>query len=85
MNSDPLIKALIAAMMMLEESGTDEVNPDTAVQALENMGYELMKLTGDDRDEFLRSIHRLASTASDPHDAEFIRKLPFAIGMSEDL
>lgn len=83
MKSEPLIKAIIAAMMLLEESGPDEVDPDTAVRGLESIGYELLQLTGSDRSEFLELVERMASESADSHASEFLRSLPFSIGMTE--
>jgi len=83
-NPEPLVNAVIAAMMLLEECGPDEIDPDTAVRGLENMGHELLKLTGDDRTEFLALLERMAEAADDPRTERFIRSIPFSIGMSED-
>jgi hypothetical protein len=83
MNAEPLIRAIVAAMMLLEESEPDEVDPDTAVRGLESMGYELLKLTQAERLEFMQLLDRVASVESDPHSAEFIRRVPFSIGMTE--
>ncbi|WP_162952041.1 hypothetical protein [Streptomyces griseorubiginosus] len=83
MNEEPLIKAVVAAMLLLEQCGPDEVDPDTAVRGLENIGYELLKFTEVERVEFMNLIERVASSESDPHVAEFTRNVPFAIGMVE--
>jgi hypothetical protein len=84
MNPEPLVRAIVAAMMLMEECGPDEIDPDTAVRGLENMGYEILQLSGDDRGEFLELIERMAQS-SDSHTAEFIRAIPFSIGMVDDL
>src|SRR5215470_17294383 len=49
MDNEPLLKAIIVAMMFLEHSGPDEVDPDSAVKCLENMSYELLQHAGPDR------------------------------------
>jgi hypothetical protein len=82
MNTEPLVGAIITAMMLLEESEPEQVDPDTAVRGLEHMGAELMRLTGDDRTEFLTLLERLADEAGDEHTARFIRAIPFSIGMT---
>ena len=82
MNNEPLVRAIAAAMMFLEESGPDEVDPDSAVRTMETMGYELLRLVGSDRAEFLDLVERVA-TDGDPRDAAFIRGIPRAIGMVE--
>jgi hypothetical protein len=61
MDSEPLLKGIIAAMMFLEHSGPDEVAPDSAVKCLENMSHELLQLAGADRKEFLELVERMLS------------------------
>ena len=53
MNPEPLVKAIVLVMLLMEDSGPEEIDPDTAVRGLENMAYELLQLTGNDRAEFL--------------------------------
>ena len=83
MNAEPLVGAIISAMMLLEESDSDQVDPDTAVRGLEHMAAELLRLTGADRSEFLAVLEHLAEATEDAHAARFIRALPFSIGMTE--
>ncbi|MGW4942989.1 hypothetical protein ACWEOZ_15550 [Actinoplanes sp. NPDC004185] len=83
MNCEPLVKAIAAAMMFLEESGDDEVDPDSAERALENMSHALLQYAGPDREDFLRLIERIADGTPDEHDARFIRDIPRMIGMVE--
>jgi hypothetical protein len=80
MNPEPLVRAIVAAMMLMEECGPEEIDPDTAVRGLENMGHEILQLSGDDRAEFLDLIERMAQ-CSDEHTATYIRAIPFSIGM----
>jgi hypothetical protein len=84
MKPEPLVRAIVAAMMLLEECGPDEVDPDTAVRGLENMGYELLKFSGVERSEFIELLEQMASSEADAHTAEFIRNIPFAVGMVEN-
>lgn len=84
MDPEPLVRAVVAAMMLLEESADDEIDPDTAVRGMENIAYELMKIPESSRREFLDLLNRTADSESDSHAAEFIRKIPFAIGMVDD-
>ncbi|MEU8607341.1 hypothetical protein AB0C29_05000 [Actinoplanes sp. NPDC048791] len=83
MNCEPLVNAIAAAMMFLEESGDDEVDPDSAVRALENMSHALLQYAGPDREDFLELIERVADGTADEHDARFIRDIPRMIGMVE--
>ena len=83
MDSEPLLKAIIAAMMFLEHSGPDEVDPDSAVKCLENMSYELLQLAGSDRKEFLELIERVANQMPEERQRGFIRDIPRMTGMVE--
>ena len=83
MDNEPLLKAIVAAMVFLEASGPDEVDPDSAVRCLENMSYELLRLAGADRIEFIALIERVAQHETDERYARFIREIPRMIGMVE--
>ena len=83
MDSEPLLKAIIAAMMFLEHSGPDEVDPDSAVKCLENMSYELLQLAGSDRKEFLELIETVANQMPEERQRGFIRDIPRMTGMVE--
>ena len=83
MDSEPLLKAIIAAMMFLEHSGPDEVDPGSAVKCLENMSYELLQLAGSDRKEFLELIERVANQMPEECQRGFIRDIPRMTGMVE--
>jgi hypothetical protein len=82
MNPEPLIKAIISAMLLMEQRGSEEIDPDTAVRGLENIAYELLKLTGTDRAEFLTALERVAESTPDKLEAGYVRSIPFRIGMS---
>lgn len=81
MNAEPLVKAIISAMLLLEHCGPDEVDPDTAARGLENMAYELLRLTDGHRREFVDVLGKIASETEYAPEAEFIRSIPFMIGM----
>ncbi len=84
MDAKPVVKAVIAAMLLLEHSEPDEVDPDTAVRGLENIAFELLQLREDDRREFTDMLNRIASGTEHAPTAEFIRAIPFAIGMARE-
>lgn len=81
MNSDALVKAIAAALMLLENSGEDEIDPDTAIKGLESISHELHVLSGRERAEFMDAIERIAQAEADVRQAEFIRDIPRMIGM----
>lgn len=83
MRQDPLVKTIVAALMLLEDSGDDEINPDTAVRGMENIAHELLALTDDERAEFIYLVEELASAETDERYAAFTRRVPQMIGMVE--
>ena len=70
------------AMMFLEQSAQDEIDPDTAARGLESIGHELLQMSGSDRSEFLALLEGIAASAADEPTARFIRSIPFSLGMS---
>lgn len=85
MNVDPLIRALAGAMILLEEADDAELDQHLAVRGLENIGYELMQVGQEDRAEFLEAIRRVAASEGNPRAADYIRGIPFKIGMTVEL
>jgi hypothetical protein len=83
MDNEPLLKAIVAAMVFLEASTPDEVDPDSAVRCMENMSHELLQLAGADRREFIKLVERVAEHEADERYAQFIREMPRMIGMVE--
>lgn len=62
MNTEPLIKAVVAAILLLENSGSEEIDPDTAAQGLEAIGHELLQLSNEDRSYFVNAIDEICFT-----------------------
>ncbi|MGD0066930.1 MAG: hypothetical protein ABSB76_26225 [Streptosporangiaceae bacterium] len=84
MNPEPLVKAIISAMLLLEHGGSEQINPDTALRGLEDIAYQLLQLTENDRAELLTVLERVADATPDKPTARFIRSIPFSTGMSAD-
>ena len=63
-----MVRAIAAAMMFLEESGPDEVDPDAAVRGMENISHELLEFGNSDRVEFIELIERVSAAESNDHD-----------------
>ena len=83
MNDDlPLIHALIDAFLLLESSGPDEVNADTAVRGLENMSSSLLALDQPDQLALRAKFEQIAENAQDQTYRDFVRALPDMIGLS---
>lgn len=81
-NDLPVIEALISAFLLLEHSGPDEVNPDTAVRAMENMAWNLLNLSEDDQRLLRVKLEKIAAEAEDSGYREFVRGLPDMIGLA---
>lgn len=84
MDVRPLVKAIAAAMMLLEHSPDDELDPDLAVRGLEWIAHELLQLAEGDRAEFRRLIESVAEQEPDEPTATFIRTIPFSLGLTEE-
>lgn len=81
MNTEPLIKAVVAAILLLENSGSEEIDPDTAAQGLEAIGHELLQLSSEDRSYFVNAIDEIASQEDNPAASQSIKSIPFKMGM----
>ncbi|GAA5022353.1 hypothetical protein [Kitasatospora paranensis] len=81
MNPEPLLRAVVSAMMLLEDCGPGAIDPDTVTRGLDHLGHDLLDLTGTDRNDFLALVDRMAATENDRRTAQVIRELPLAIGM----
>ncbi len=83
MNDDlPLINALIDAFLLLESSGPDEVNPDTAVRGMENMASSLLTLEQSDQLALREKLKQIAESAQDQSYRDFVSGLPDMIGLA---
>jgi len=75
-NQQPLLRALIDAILLLECCGDDEIDPHTAVRGLENIAASLKALDADDRRELASGLERIAATETDDAYRTFIRRIP---------
>jgi hypothetical protein len=80
MNDEPLVRAVVAAMMLLENSSDSDLNPDVAVSGMESMVSELSMIEGQDREEFLRTLETIQEAEGGSAVGKFVRSLPFMIG-----
>ena len=79
MDNEPLVRAVIAALMLLEHSGDEEINPDVAVRGMENIGHELETMTDADRADFRRILDEIAGGSEDVNYANFVRAIPLML------
>jgi hypothetical protein len=60
MNTFPLIRAVVEAIVFLDTSGEEVVDPDSAVSQLELIATSLKELSVDERKDFLKSVRDMA-------------------------
>lgn len=78
----PLVYALIDAFLLLESSGPDEVNPDTAVRGMENMASSLLALERSDQLALRTKLEQIAESAREVTYRDFVLSLPDMIGLA---
>lgn len=81
MNGQPLIDALIDALLYLELSDDSTVDADAAVETIEAMAADLQQLTPEDRSLFVQYIATKADDASSSEQSNFIRQIPSMLGL----
>lgn len=84
---DPLVPALTGLLVdvvwWLESCGDEEVDPDSAVKMMENVGWALVQLPPAQRQRLLQVLTDLTEAEQDPARRQFLESFPVAIGMSE--
>lgn len=78
----PLIQGLVDAYLFLESSGSDEVDPDSAVRCMENISSSLLQLRQSDQLALRSHLATIADEATDSAYREFVRALPDMIGLA---
>lgn len=78
----PLVCALIDAFLLLELSGPDEVNSDTAVRGMENMASSLLALDRYDQLALRAKLEQIAENSQEQAYRDFVRGLPDMIGLA---
>lgn len=81
MNSEPLVRGILAALLLLENSNESEINPDVAVAGMEAISHELQQMAPSDAEEFIALVGRIVEGEVDPAYREFYRSVPFALGI----
>lgn len=79
MDSTPLVRAVVEALMFLEHAADDEIDPDAAVRGIEVISHELDALSDVDRAEFRLVLERIAETSGDSGGAQRAREVPFML------
>ena len=79
----PLVHGLIDAFLFLESSGTNEVNPDSAVRCMENISSSILALVQADQLALRYHLEKIADEAQEPIYKDFVRRLPDMIGLAK--
>lgn len=75
-----LLKALLSVVAMLEDAAKFGMDSHSAVNALENIGFELDQMGALERQEFAEILERIAASA-DPAQREWVRNVPRNLGI----
>ena len=77
----------IETLAFLELSDDDTINPDAAVEQMEQIVSILNHLTANEKTEFINFVQKFADSAKTSGAPEkriqFFRSLPYAIGLVE--
>lgn len=83
-NCIPLIEGMIDAFLFLELSGSDEVNPDSAVRCMEGISSSVLRLQQSDQIALRQHLASIADEATDSAYRDFVRALPDMIGLAAE-
>lgn len=75
-----LVKAIVDATIFFEFSDESVINPDVAIQAMEQMAAELQLMDEGARSAFCSQLKIVATSYSDDK-ADFISELPESLGL----
>jgi hypothetical protein len=78
----PLCLAIIDALLLLERSSPEEIEPDIAVRGMENISSSLLLLDEDDQRSLRLDFQRIADEAEDDSYAAFARSVPGMVGLA---
>lgn len=83
-----LCEAIIYAACFLELSDDSTVDPHAAVKALEDIGSSLLSATDEEKGAFIDACKeealRLRGKPGYTDTAEFVRSLPYAVGLTSE-
>lgn len=77
----PLLRAILAAFLALEGGSDDDIDPDWAVKAMENISWELLQLGDVDQVALRDDFMALASERDEPWWRAFVRAFPDSINL----
>lgn len=75
-----LLKALLSVVATLEDAAKFGMDSHSAVNALENVGFELDQMNEAERRDFAEILERVAGSV-DPAQREWVRSVPRNLGI----
>lgn len=76
-----LVKAVADIAIFLEFTNEKLLDPDTSVEALEQLAMELQLMDDEDRVNLAQQLRQISGTYADKHKAQFIENLPESLGL----
>ncbi|KAB0550077.1 hypothetical protein F7R01_02355 [Pseudomonas argentinensis] len=78
-----VVQAIVEVALLLEFSGEEAINPDAAVQALEQLASALQMADSETKSSLCSQFEKIAMEYSD-EQAEFVAGLGEALGLIEE-
>ena len=82
-NTTALTRAIVEALVLLEDSSVDEIDPDLAIRGMENITAHLVELSEPDQRALREELAGIASSSSSDSYAAFVSTLADSIGLAE--
>lgn len=76
-----LVRAIVDLAMFLEQSNDETVDPDAAVDALENLAAHLQSMSSPARDELISALREIAPSYG--QHAEFVEEFASNFGLED--
>jgi len=80
MMNDHLVKTIVDVMIFLEFAEDDIVDPDSAIQMIENITAEMCLMDNGAKKEFVAHISKMADQYTGEHK-DFVKHLPVILGI----
>lgn len=80
MDSEPLVRSVIVAMMILENSSDSDLDPDVALRGMESIVDELSTIADQDRPDSLRVLRAVQQAEEGTPMGLLAASLPAMIG-----
>jgi hypothetical protein len=77
-----LVLAVVEALLLLEASSDEEIDPDVAVRGMENIAACLVSLGGDDQRALRAELAAIASASTDAVYARFASDVADMVGLA---